>query len=1042
MNIRKMLIGCIVSCCAYFCSLANGLPDNWQTVFMQVPNSYRSVPFWSWNYKVTKPEIDRMLIDFKENGFGGVFVHPRYGMETEYLSDEWFELYDYTIRRAEQLGLDIWIYDENAYPSGFAGGLLPYRMPESYTQGHSLLPIQTSSLPIDWEDYFVVLREQSDGYYQDIKAMASSFVGKPGNYFLYKKTYAADHTYPSRDWYAGFTYTDLLLPGVTDTFIKITMSGYSERFSSRFGKSVRGVFSDEVNIRPAKGFRWTPDLFACFQQRYGYDLQSHLPSLHLPVGLWKKIRYDYNKLLLELFVERWAKPWYDYCQINNLIWTGHYWEQTWPGIGQVPDNMALNAWQQMPGVDMLSNTFDEINTDAAFGNVRIVKEAKSAANQLGKKRVLCEAYGGGGWNMTFEDFKRNSDWLYAMGINFMNQHLSPMSFVGVRKYDWPPMFASFAPWWEDYGYLNEYNARLSWALSQGRERNPVLVWEPTATTWMYAQHQGSDGNQTAQSIGDAFQRFLVSLSKGQMEYDLGCESIIAYSGSVDSAGLRIGECLYKTIIIPEKVENMDGKCFELLKGFVLNGGRLITFSTPSYVDGEPSNEMANFIKQTGGIERLKSSVGVDWNCLFSDRPLRFLHLTGGNLFHYRSECAAGDMLFLSNASLAERTSFSFQIKGKKDVLELNAFDGMCYHYPSKESEGGLIVSGTVEPAGSLLLFLGKEKDRAWQKKQKITGGERLESIGKMQIRPLRENVLLIDHVDLYQGDSVWHRRYFMDANFDVFRQAGFPNGNPWFRAVQFKNNILSRDVSHAPGFRVVYSFSILPELEEKSDIKLLCERAALYAIHVNGKPVKTLGVPFLDKDFSLIPIGELLQDGKNEVELSLASFSVEAEIEPVYILGDFSVLAQERQWVIGAPRQGTLGSIREWGCPFYPWATDYEKIYEIHPEQDSHYYVSVPHWKGSVAQVWVNGEKAGLLLTEPYRLDISRQIQSGRNRVSVRVIGNMDNFIGPHHTDNREMAAPWEWQKSNGNGEPKQYVLSDYGLFDDFQLYQYQLDTE
>ena len=108
--------------------------DELKKEFNMVSARYRSAPFWVWNYKVTKPEIDRMLSEFKENGFGAVFVHPRYGMVTEYLSDEWFDLYSYTIEQGEKLGLDIWLYDENAYPSGFAGGLLPSQMPESYTR--------------------------------------------------------------------------------------------------------------------------------------------------------------------------------------------------------------------------------------------------------------------------------------------------------------------------------------------------------------------------------------------------------------------------------------------------------------------------------------------------------------------------------------------------------------------------------------------------------------------------------------------------------------------------------------------------------------------------------------------------------------------------------------------------------------------------------------------------------------------------------------------------------------------------------------------
>ena len=663
--------------------------------FKNVPNKYRTVPFWVWNYKVTRSEIDRMLVDFKEKGFGGVFVHPRYGMITEYLSDEWFELYEYTLQRAEELGLDVWLYDENAYPSGFAGGLLPSQMPESYTQGQGLLPIQVTFLPDNYADYFVILLER-DGYYQDITAIASNFLNKKGNFYLYKKTYYPENTQPSRAWYAGFCYTDLLLPGVTDKFIEITMSGYEKRFSNKFGKSIKGIFSDEINIRSSGGFRWTPDLFKAFNEKYGYDLKEHLPSLHLAVGEWKKVRYDYSKLLLDLFVDRWAKPWYEYCLEHNLIWTGHYWEQTWPGIEQVPDNMAMNAWQQMPGIDMLSNTFEEEKTSSMFGNVRVVKEAKSVANQMGRERLLCEAYGGGGWSMNFKDFKRHSDWLNVMGVNFINQHLSHMSFLGVRKYDWPPMFSSIAPWWNDYKCLNEYLARMSFVMTLGQQKNEILVFEPTTTTWMYAQHIGNDGNGIARKIGNAFQHLVTEFSKRQFEYDLGCEHIIAQNGRVDSGYFIVGECSYSTIVIPEHVENMNSICFYLLKDFVQQGGKLVSFSIPTCINGKKSKEIVQLFKDKR-IVYLSNLWDEQLTSLLSSPVVSFIKQEGGNLFHHRRKYQDGELLLLTNSSLSEKTNFSINVKGKS-VVELDAFSGEIYTFHHKKENENLIISGAIEPA--------------------------------------------------------------------------------------------------------------------------------------------------------------------------------------------------------------------------------------------------------------------------------------------------------------------------------------------------------
>ena len=46
----------------------------------------------------------------------------------------------------------------------------------------------------------------------------------------------------------------------------------------------------------------------------------------------------------------------------------------------------------------------------------------------------------------------------------------------------------------------------------------------------------------------------------------------------------------------------------------------------------------------------------------------------------------------------------------------------------------------------------------------------------MKTKRLRDNALIIDYLDLKQNGTVRSAQYFMDANFDVFRIAGFKDG--------------------------------------------------------------------------------------------------------------------------------------------------------------------------------------------------------------------------------------------------------------------------
>ena len=95
------------------------------------------------------------------------------------------------------------------------------------------------------------------------------------------------------------------------------------------------------------------------------------------------MRHNYRDVLMNLFLDRYIKVCHDYCERNNLVFTGHFWEHGWPDMGHNPDNMAMYAWQQMPGIDLLYNKFDVESPNAHFGNVRSVKEVNSAANRWG-----------------------------------------------------------------------------------------------------------------------------------------------------------------------------------------------------------------------------------------------------------------------------------------------------------------------------------------------------------------------------------------------------------------------------------------------------------------------------------------------------------------------------------------------------------------------------------------------------------------------------------------------------------------------------------
>ena len=85
----------------------------------------RVLAFWSLNGKLTEKELKNQINAFKRVGYGGFFLHARGGLETEYFSEEWFSMLRYAAEYGYSIGLEAYLYDENGWPSGYAGGRVP-----------------------------------------------------------------------------------------------------------------------------------------------------------------------------------------------------------------------------------------------------------------------------------------------------------------------------------------------------------------------------------------------------------------------------------------------------------------------------------------------------------------------------------------------------------------------------------------------------------------------------------------------------------------------------------------------------------------------------------------------------------------------------------------------------------------------------------------------------------------------------------------------------------------------------------------------------
>ena len=196
--------------------------------------AYRGKPFWAWNGPLEPDEIRRQIRAFKRMGLGGFFMHARVGLATAYLSDEWFECIGAAIDEADKEDMEAWLYDEDRWPSGAAGGLVT-KNPEYRMRSLNMREL-TDPAELTWDDATVAaFVAKTDGpAARDVKRIEHG--GKPaglaeGESILVYGVVVQD----TSSWYNGYTYLDTMNPEAVREFIRVTHDAYLKRVGEHFG---------------------------------------------------------------------------------------------------------------------------------------------------------------------------------------------------------------------------------------------------------------------------------------------------------------------------------------------------------------------------------------------------------------------------------------------------------------------------------------------------------------------------------------------------------------------------------------------------------------------------------------------------------------------------------------------------------------------------------------------------------------------------------------------------------------------------------------
>lgn len=560
-------------------------------------SDYKSIPFWSWNNELDEQELVRQAEWMHEVGIGGFIIHARTGLKTEYLGKKWFSCVEACLDAAKRLGMRAWIYDDNGWPSGFAGGLLLKK--EEYRAQY----LEYKTLPFFDRAAFAVFKAENGGYVR-IKSE--------------RKDEAAYHTVYLR---TSPSNTDILNPEVTEAFINFTHERYYSRFGSRFGKEFVGFFTDEPQY-----YRWAAPYSRTAEREYralyGEDLKDGLIYLFVQSEKGYPFRVRYYTLLNRLYTENYYKRLYNWCEAHNCKLTGHSVEegslhgQMWGGAGVMP----TYEYEHIPTIDWLGRT---------CGNLLAPLQVASASAQLGKKRVLTETFGCAGYDVNYRELKHIAEYQYFCGVNMMCQHLVPYSVAGQGKIDHPPVFSAHTGSQRAFAVFNDYFTKLGFIVANTSANVDAAVLLPMQSA--YLDYVREDDGESIRSLEEDLENLLAFLNKNGVTYELLDETLLAKYGKAEKNVLTVGNSSYKTVILP-KLKSVAGATLKLLQEFC---GRLLVSAPVGYIDGKRADA------------RLLSNCSL--NDIVNGRRVR-ARVTEGKCFVTSRSGVFGEFIFVKNLS--------------------------------------------------------------------------------------------------------------------------------------------------------------------------------------------------------------------------------------------------------------------------------------------------------------------------------------------------------------------------------------------------------
>lgn len=1012
---------------------------------------YRGAPFWAWNTKLEKEELLWQTEQLKKLGFGGYHIHVRTGLATEYLGDEFMDMVKACVDKAQGEDMLSWLYDEDRWPSGAAGGYVTKN--PAYRMRHLLLTRHPYSEFGKGQD--VIISSAAAGRTGNGRLLACYDVRLNENGVLDSycrigendaakgiKLYAYEETALPSPWYNNQTYADTLNPDAIREFIRITYERYYEIVGKSFGAVTPAIFTDEPQFSHKSTLEythqdkdvtlpWTGDLPETYQASYaGEDLLNSIPELlwELPNGKASVVRYHYHDHIAERFSAAFADQCGKWCGDHKIMLTGHMMEEPTLYSQTAALGEAMRSYRsfQLPGIDMLSDSREYTTA----------KQAQSAARQFGCPGVMSELYGVTNWDFDFRGHKLQGDWQAVLGVTVRVPHLSWVSMNGEAKRDYPSTFNYQSPWYEEYPYIENHFARVNTAMTRGRPICLIGVIHPIESYWL---HWGAKEATQAirQQMDDHFQNLTEWLLRSMHDFDFISESLLPEQCSISditNEEFPVGKMAYKVILVPP-VETLRSTTLERLEIFQNAGGRLIFLgSAPTLCDAYENDR---------GRKLWERTEHVNFNCtaiaeaLQSFREIEIREAGGApvsHLFYQLREDESGRWVFIASADKpvnqdippTKLPKYQIKLRGEYDISIYDTISGEIHEADGQIQNGWTALTCLLYEHDSLLLRLTPSaKNLKILEKPPIT-----KIVGKsyfqspVPITLCEPNVLLLDLAEYALDDGMWRPKDEILRLDNVLRtELGWPLrmeaiAQPWCAT----NN----DTPHT--LRLRFSFQSKVKV---TGAMFAMENAVNATVTLNGQKSGSVMGWYVDKCIGKMSLPDI-QQGENDIEVSFP-YGSKVDVESCYLLGDFGVEVKGCQCILTEPvRELSFGDITRQGLPFYGG----NLIYHMEIETVGNALeIEASYYRSHLLRASVDEKDVGLIAFSPYKI-VVEDILPGKHRVDLTCFGTRVNTFGQLHRNDRynQWWGPDSW-RTTGPSWTWEYRFWEQGVLKSPEIY-------